>query len=103
LERRLELTGPPWVLVKSELFGNDGQLLALTEKRDYREIGGSWFPAEVETRFPQTETMMRISMRKIYLNLPLDEAMFDLKEALQYLKAENYRQVEAYEEVSFTP
>lgn len=103
LERRLELTGPPWVLKKSELFGNDGQLLALTEKRDYREIDGNWFPAEVETRFPQTGTMMRISMRKIYLNVPMEDSLFDLKTALQRLNAEKYRQVEAYEEVSFTP
>jgi len=103
IERRLHLAGPPWVILKSELYGADANLVAVTEKSDYRNVDGLLFPAQVSTLFPQSGAEMRISMRKIYVNEAMDESLFDLEKTLQRLDAENYSRVEAYEDVNVTP
>lgn len=77
--RRVTAEGPPWVAVRNERFDEDGGVVAVTEKRDYRIVDGLRFPGEIEARFPGEGAEMRLAFRRIHINTELDEADFDVR------------------------
>jgi hypothetical protein len=76
--RRIVVTGPPWVVVRSERLDKDGAVLAVTSKTDYREVDGVLFPANVDALFPGEQTRMTLEMRKIWPNTKLNESLFNI-------------------------
>ena len=77
--RMIVVTGPPWRVIRSTRLDKDGGVAAITAMEDYREIDGVQFPAKVDATFPGQQTRMTISMRKIWTNTKLEDALFDVK------------------------
>lgn len=78
--RRIVVSGPPWVVVHSErLNEKDGTTLAVTAREDYTDISGIKFPTSIDADFPTEQTRMSFKMRKIFPNIELDKAEFDIR------------------------
>jgi len=77
--RRVVVEGPPWDVVRSELLDENGTVVAVTTKRDYRMEGGVRFPAHIDAHFPGEQTRMTFAFRKVLLNTELDDAVFDIE------------------------
>ncbi|HPU98449.1 MAG TPA: hypothetical protein PLO53_10910 [Candidatus Hydrogenedentes bacterium] len=75
--RLVKVQGLPWVVLENRLYDARGNLLAETLKRDYYVLDGIRFPREVESRFPSETAWMKMSLRKIELNPPLENAPFE--------------------------
>ena len=76
--RRVTVMGPPWVVIKNERM-EDGQVVAVTTKNDYRDDGGIRFPAFIDAWFPVEQTRLTFEMRKISTNVEIDKSLFDIK------------------------
>jgi hypothetical protein len=76
LTRRVTVTGPPWILVKSELIGEDGATLAESSRAGYEVISGVRFPSFLEAWFPGERTRMTFELRNVRVNTELDDSLF---------------------------
>jgi len=92
-ERRVVATGPPWVIARCERFDERGNLIAVTEKGDYRELEGVRFPALVHAEFPGEQSSMALRMRQVWPNTDLDGALFDIDARARALGLNLERQV----------
>lgn len=101
--RRVVVRGAPWIVEISELYNQDGQLLATTAKQGYHELDGFRFPAEVALTFPGEEAYMSFAMRKIELNAPADPALFAIESRVNALLQDGYRALtpEDFEEMTW--
>jgi hypothetical protein len=81
--RVVTVEGPPWKLIRSELRNEKGDLIAVTERGDYREIYGVRFPGKVTAEFPGEQAMMSLAFRNIEINTSLDDGVFDVKRRAQ--------------------
>ncbi|MCC6144100.1 MAG: hypothetical protein IT368_09860 [Candidatus Hydrogenedentes bacterium] len=90
--RRVQVTGPPWVVTRSELLNEAGEIIAVTTREDYRDIAGVRFPGKVVAAFPGEQAMMSLAFRDIAINVSLDESTFDVtakaRAVQQYLQQE---------------
>lgn len=77
--RRVVVRGPEWVAVSSERLDDDGNVIALCTKSDYRLLDGIRFPSVVEACFPNAETRMTFEMRTIRPNAELKDEDFDIR------------------------
>jgi len=77
--RRLVVSGPPWVVLRGERLGPDGETLAVTTKEDYRVVDGIRIPARIDAWFPGEKTRMTFDMRAITPNVALDNSLFDIR------------------------
>lgn len=77
--RLIEVTGPPWVIVRAERYDEHGNMIAHTVKSDYRWTGGIRFPYYIDAEFPGEESRMTLEMRKITPNIETDDAVFDIR------------------------
>lgn len=77
--RRVVVRGPEWVVMRSERLDDDGNVIALCTKGDYRLFEGMRFPAAVEACFPNEATRMTFEMRTIRLNGELKDDDFDIR------------------------
>ena len=93
--RRVEVTGPPWVVRRSELLDADGVAVAITTKDDYRDNAGARFPAEIRSEFPGENAFMEFSMKSFTLNETVDPAMFDIPARLDEIQARDYVPMES--------
>jgi len=91
VHRRVEVTGPPWVLRRSELLDERGDVVAITAKDDYRDFGGkSRFAAQIESTFPGESAFMSFSMRTFELNTEVAPELFAISERLREIKARDF-------------
>lgn len=90
VHRRIEVTGPPWVVRKSELLDARGHTIAVTTKDDYRDNGGVRFPAEIRSEFPGENAFMEYSMKSFTLNEAPNTALFDIPARLKEIAAHDY-------------
>ncbi len=97
VRRRLLLEGKPWVVLRSELLDEAGNVVARTIKGDYRERDGLRFPAEVECSFPEEDAHMSFAMRKVFLNEAVDSAPYRIAERARYLREEGHEELEPEE------
>lgn len=91
--RRLVVRGVPWVVVESTLLGEKGGAIAQTRKSEYHELDGARFPTLVETVFPGESAEMRFDMRRFEINVPSDDALFDMDARLTELNRRGHQQV----------
>ena len=63
--RRVEVTGVPWVVVRSSLYTPDGDLIAEVERGDYREVEGFRVATRVTSTFPLTDARLEFRLRSI--------------------------------------
>lgn len=94
IHRRVEVTGPPWVVRRSELLGEDGQVVAVTTKDDYRDNDGVRFPAQIRSDFPGENAFMEYKMLSFTVNAEVDPALFDIGARLREIQAKDYVPVE---------
>lgn len=78
-QRRIVVAGPPWVLVRSELLDEHGNVTARTMLSGYRDLDGIRFPTRVEAEFPREQTRMIIAMHNIRINTHLEYGLFQIK------------------------
>lgn len=90
VHRRVEVTGPPWVVRRSELLDQRGNTVAITTKDDYRDHAGVRFPAEIRSEFPGENAFMEYSMKSFTLNETPDPALFDIPARLADITARDY-------------
>lgn len=90
VHRRVEVSGPPWVVRRSELLDASGNATAITTKDDYRDNNGVRFPAEVRSEFPGEDAFMSFSMKSFTLNETVDPAMFDIPARLDEIHARDF-------------
>lgn len=76
---RIDPTSPTWVVLRNELFDDDGALLAVTMSGDHHALDGIYFPARVDAYFPTESTRMTFEMRNIRLNVEIDDEFFDIR------------------------
>lgn len=67
-ERRLTVQGLPWVIVRNQRLGPDGEVISDTALSDYHEIDGVRVPASVDALFPGEQSRLTFEMRNIRIN-----------------------------------
>jgi len=96
--RWLRLQGSPWVVLENRLLDADGRELAVTAKSDYYVKDGVRFPGKVESVFPGEDARMSFSLRKMDLNPPVEDGVFDLKRQVRDLERRGFEQVDTLRE-----
>lgn len=97
LARRLVVENVPegWVVVESQVFDADGDLIGKTECQDYVRLAGVLLPAKVTASFPKHEAEMSFFMRtntaKVNQEQPL--AMDDIDAKRAELLEKGFREV----------
>jgi len=84
--RVFTVRGPDWVVVRSELYGDDGLPVAVSARRNYVQIDGARIPTRVLTEFPQHDARITFELRNIRLNPTLDPSLFDIRRRLQEIR-----------------
>lgn len=82
LKRKLWLERPRWLLVRDELYAEDGTLRAVTVLGRYRRIQEIWLPTYLEAHYPMRETRMVINIGNVKVNTELHPRMFVFPEKL---------------------
>lgn len=95
VHRRVQVSGPPWVVRRSELLDDNGNPDAITTKDDYRENNGVRFPAEIRSEFPGENAFMEFAMKSFSLNEPVDPALFDIPARLDEIQARDFVPMDA--------
>ncbi len=78
LRRIVVVQGAPWVVLESKRLDQNGGLIAHTIKSNYHELDQVRYPGEIECSFPGEAAWMRFVMRRVDVNIPLDEGVFDV-------------------------
>ena len=79
-KRRLVVEGPPWLVKRNELLGQNGEPRMVTVFGEYNEFDGIWFPGQIEASFPTEQMEVTIKgMRNIRLNVPMEDSLFEFK------------------------
>ena len=94
--RVISVQGAPWVLLENILLGRDGSVIARTTKRAYHEQNGIRYPTEIECTFPGEEAWMQFNMRRVDINLDLDQAMFNLSGRVSALNRAGFARVDIF-------
>jgi len=82
LKRKLWLERPRWLLVRDELYAEDGTLRAVTVLGRYRRIQEMWLPTYLEAHYPMRETRMVMNLGSVMVNTELHPRMFVFPEKL---------------------
>jgi len=90
VHRRVEVTGPPWVVRRSELLDERGRTVAITTKEDYRDNNGVRFPAEIRSEFPGENAFMEYAMKTFTPNETPDPALFDIAARISDITTRDY-------------
>jgi len=77
--RLVTVVGSPWVVVRNELIGPEGETIAVTTKERYHQAGGIRFPELIEAVFPAKNTRMKFDMRNIKPNAEIEDDKFDIE------------------------
>jgi hypothetical protein len=78
--RRLTLQGPPWVVVRSEMFDRQGVMFSSIVLDDYRDHDGTRFPASATVSLPREGVTLALDLNNIILNKELNEEHFTIDE-----------------------
>jgi outer membrane lipoprotein-sorting protein len=93
LKRKLWIQRPEWLLVRDELYAEDGTLRAVTVLDRYRRIQETWMPTRFEAQYPLHETYMVMNLGRIEINTGLNPRLFVFPEKL-LLMAQRQREQE---------
>ena len=96
LKRTLLVQGAPWVILESQLLDRKGAVVAHTIKTEYHEQDGIRYPTQIETMFPGEDAWMRFTMRKVDVNTPLEDAVFDVSEKADALAYRGFQRVDIF-------
>ncbi len=88
LKRKLWLERPRWLLVRDELYAEDGGLRAVTVLGRYRRIQEMWLPTYLEAHYPTQETRMAMNLGSVRANTDLHPRMFVFPEKLLLMALE---------------
>ena len=78
LRRIVVAQGAPWVVLESKRLDRNGETIAHTIKSSYHELNQVRYPGEIECSFPGEAAWMRFVMRRVDVNIPLDDTLFDV-------------------------
>lgn len=81
--KRMIVSGPPWLVLREELLDESGQVWAVSERGNFVEIDGIRVPTMVYGEFPEEGMRIRIEMRNIRVNIPLEDSLFDMDARLR--------------------
>lgn len=76
VKRRLWVQPPRWLLVRNELYGEDGALRAVTVLGRYRKVGDIWLPTHLEAHYPARDTRLVMRLSSIEVNTQLNPRLF---------------------------
>jgi outer membrane lipoprotein-sorting protein len=93
VRRRLSVQPPRWLLVRNELYGEDGALRAVTVLGRYRQIQGIWLPTHLDAHYPLRETRLVMRISRVEVNTQLNPKLFVFPRRLLEI-AERQRQAE---------
>ncbi len=93
LKRKLWIERPQWLLVRDELYAENGTLRAVTVLERYRRIQETWIPTRLEAHYPLHETYMVMNLARIEVNTELNPRLFVFPEKL-LLMAQRQREQE---------
>lgn len=96
LKRKMLVQGAPWVILESQLLDREGIVVAHTTKTEYHEQDGIRYATQIETQFPGEDAWMRFTMRKVDVNDPLEEAVFDVSEKADALTYRGFQRVDIF-------
>ena len=82
LKRQVWIRQPDWLLVRDELYGEDGALRAVTVLERYRQVRGIWLPTYLEAHYPMRQTRMVMRLSDIEVNTRLNPRLFVFPEKL---------------------
>jgi|GEM_PF-6113807 len=93
LKRKLWIERPQWLLVRDELYAEDGTLRAVTVLDRYRRVEETWMPTRLGADYPLHETYMVMNLGRIEINTELNPRLFIFPEKL-LLMAQRQREQE---------
>lgn len=76
--RRIDVQGPPWVLIRNERLAAGRGPVAVTTLGNYREIDGLYLPMVIDAVFPSEATRMKLDFRRVVPNEPMEDRRFDI-------------------------
>jgi outer membrane lipoprotein-sorting protein len=76
VERELLVQPPKWLLVRNELYAEDGALRAVTVLGRYRQLEGIWLPTHLEAHYPLRDTRLVMRISKVEVNTQLNPKLF---------------------------
>ncbi|MCK5863119.1 MAG: hypothetical protein KAH38_11575 [Candidatus Hydrogenedentes bacterium] len=96
LKRILLVQGAPWVILESQLFNCDGTVISHTIKTAYHEQQGIRYPTQIETTFPGEDAWMRFTMRRVDVNAPVEDIVFEVSTKATLLERRGFQRVDIF-------
>ncbi len=96
LKRIVRVQGAPWVILESQLFDRHGEVIAHTVKNAYHEQEGIRYPTEIESVLPGEEAWMRFTMRRVDVNAPVEDPVFDVVGRARNLERRGFQRVDIF-------
>lgn len=91
LLRRIEVQGIPWVLISSERYSKEGNLIAKSNRENYKVTPeGIRFPETIHCEFPQEQAFMTIKLNRCSVNVPIDDPKTTLSQQKEKLLRSGY-------------
>lgn len=91
LLRRIEVQGIPWVLISSERYSKEGNLIAKSNRESYKVTPeGIRFPETIHCEFPQEEAFMTIKLNRCSINVSIDGPKAALSQQKEKLLRSGY-------------
>lgn len=76
LKRKMVVTLDRYSIVRSERYGDDGSLLAVSELDRYEERDGQWLPMRLSISYPRDATSLTLTLDNLAANRDLNPQMF---------------------------
>ncbi len=95
LTRRIEVQGIPWVLISSERYSNQGELIAKSLRERYKVTPeGIRFPEIIHCEFPLEHAFMTIKLNRCSINTLIEEPKTTLSKQKDRLLRSGYGPVD---------
>ena len=96
LKRTLLVQGAPWVILESQLCDKGGNIIAHTTNSFFQEEDGIRYPTQIETQFPGEKAWMRFTMRRVDVNVPIEDTAFDISGKADKLEYRGFQRVDIF-------
>ncbi len=91
LLRRIEVQGIPWVLISSERYSKETNLIARSVRKNYKVTPeGIRFPETIHCEFPQEQAFMTIKLSRCSINVSIEAPKTVLSQQKEKLLRSGY-------------
>lgn len=93
--RKILVQGKPWVILETERYSENGDMIAKTKRSDYRvSEDGVKFPSVIHCEFPRENAFMTIKLNKCVFNELVKPYTAQINKLVNTLKKEKFKPID---------